>query len=79
LLREARGGDVAKLKVIAVLLAVVLMTIIVIQNTEVVETRVLFLTMRLPRALLLALTFAAGAIVGLLIAVSMSRQKPEPE
>jgi len=70
---------VAKLKVIAVLLAVVLMTIIVIQNTEVVETRVLFLTMRLPRALLLALTFAAGAIVGLLIAVSMSRQKPEPE
>lgn len=69
----------AKLKVIAVLLAVVLMTIIVIQNTEVVETRVLFLTMRLPRALLLALTFAAGAIVGLLIAVSMSRQKPEPE
>jgi uncharacterized integral membrane protein len=54
-----------KLAVAAVL--VVLMIIVVLQNTEIVHTKVLFGTISMPRAMLLAFAFAAGALAGSLL------------
>lgn len=51
--------------VAAVLL--VLAIVVVLQNTETVDTKLLFVTLSMPRALLLFLTLLVGAVIGLLI------------
>jgi uncharacterized integral membrane protein len=53
-----------------VLLAIVL--IVVFQNTQVVETKFLFMTMTMPRAALLAITMLIGIFIGILISLSIS-------
>ncbi len=55
----------------AVLLAVVV--IVVFQNTEVVETKLLLVTISMPRALLLFLTLLIGVIIGLLLGTKLGR------
>jgi uncharacterized integral membrane protein len=50
--------------------------IVILQNMEVVETRLLFFTVSMPRALLLALTALAGFAAGLLVAL---RREPRRE
>ena len=46
---------------------VVLAVIVVLQNTEAVETRVLFVTITMPRALLLLTTLLVGVASGLVL------------
>lgn len=43
---------------------IALVAVLVLQNTEVVEVRLLFWTLSMSRALLLPLVFAAGLLVG---------------
>lgn len=67
------GGTAPKkwrpsLRLIAVMLGVVVALVIVLQNTEAVDTRLLFVTITMPRAVLLLITFLLGVIVGLLAA-----------
>jgi len=52
----------SRAKIIAAAIAAVLVLIIVAQNRETVETHILFLTISMPRAILL------GAVAGLLTA-----------
>lgn len=54
-------------------IATVLITIVVVQNTESVETRLLFARVSMPRAVLLFSTLAIGFVLGLLIA----RRRPK--
>ena len=54
-------------RLIMVALVAVLSLILVLQNTETVETKVFFDTVAMPRAVLLAITFLLGVVVGLLI------------
>lgn len=54
-------------RVIVVAVLAILSLVLVLQNTEAVETRILFATIEMPRAILLAITFLLGIIVGLLI------------
>ncbi len=61
----------AKAKIITLVVLSILMVVIVAQNTETVETRILFFTVAMPRALLLMLTFVIGLIVGLAGAVAV--------
>ena len=65
----------SKAKIIVASIAVVLMIIVVAQNTQSVETRILFVTLAMPRAVLLMLTFGIGAVVGLLVALTLSGKK----
>lgn len=58
--------------IIAAVLAI-LVLIIIFQNTETVETRILWITISMPRAVLLAITFALGALFGILF--SMRRRR----
>ena len=64
-----------KTKLILTVIVVVLMLIVVLQNTQSVETNLLFYTFSLPNALLLALTFASGTVVGLLLSFSLRAKK----
>ncbi len=64
-----------KAKLIAALVLVAVVLIIVLQNTQPVETRMLFMTLTMPRASLLAITMLIGVGVGMLIALGLSGRK----
>ena len=58
-----------------VLILLALAAVVILQNTESVETRLLLATITMPRALLLAVTFLFGAVFGLVLGVRGSRAK----
>jgi len=63
-----------KVKVIVVLVILLLVVIVLLQNTEAVETRLLFMTITMPRVLLLAVTFILGFVGGLITASYILRK-----
>ncbi len=65
----------AKVKLIAALALAAVAGVVVLQNTEPVETRFLFLSVTLPRAALLCLTLLVGIVIGVLVALGMAAQK----
>ena len=60
-------------KQIAAIVAGILAVIVIVQNTATVETHILWITISMPRAVLLALTFALGVLSGILF--SMRRRR----
>jgi len=62
-------------KLVATLVLAVLVVIVALQNTEEVETRVLFATLTMSRALLIAVTFGSGAVVGLVGGLWIARSR----
>ena len=64
-----------KAKIISIVVVSLLSLIVFLQNTQAVETKVLFLTVTMPRVLLLFVTFVLG-FVGGLITASYVLQKP---
>ena len=62
-----------KFKIAVAAVVAVLVVIVIIQNTETVQTRILFVTVEMPRAVLLAITLLLGVVVGLVAALTMSR------
>jgi uncharacterized integral membrane protein len=71
----ARRRPYFRIAMVAVVGAVVL--ILVLQNTETVDTRLLFITVSMPRAVLLFTTFLGGVAVGLLLAFLRKRKAKE--
>jgi uncharacterized integral membrane protein len=65
-----------KAKVIGIILISILAVVIFLQNTQAVETKLLFITVTMSRALLLILTFVAGFATGL-ITMSYMIRKPK--
>ena len=61
-------------KLIAIVIIAVAAIIVVAQNTQVVETRLLFMTVTMPRAILLLITLLVGFVLGMLAAGRMSRK-----
>ena len=57
-----------KLKVVAIAVIAVVAVIVVFQNTQAVETKLLFLTVTLPNAALLFGTLIMGFAIGVLTA-----------
>jgi len=55
-----------KLKIITIAVVLLLVLIVILQNTQSVETKLLFVKITMPRAFLLMLTFLFGFIAGLL-------------
>lgn len=56
-------------KQIAAIVAGIIAVIVIVQNTTTVETHILWITISMPRAVLLALTFALGALSGILFSM----------
>ena len=65
-----------KAKLIAIIVISILAFIIFLQNTESVETKILFMNVAMPRAILLILTFLAGFVAGI-ITTSLLLRKSE--
>ncbi len=63
-------------KVIVWIVLAVLGLLIILQNTQSVETRLLFITIEMPRAALLALSLLIGFLLGALSVWRATRQKP---
>ena len=53
----------------------VLMIVVILQNTEAVETKLLFVSISMPRALLLLITLLIGFVCGILLAGRIGRSK----
>ena len=66
-------------KVIAIIIILLLALIVFLQNTQSVETKLLFLTITMPRVLLLILTFIMGFIGGLITASYILRKTGQPD
>lgn len=60
---------------IVIIIVSLLVLIIVLQNTQSVETKLLFITITMPRAFLLFLTFLFGFVVGAVSILSFSRKE----
>jgi uncharacterized integral membrane protein len=61
-------GKMNTLKVVAIGVIAMLAVIVVFQNTQAVETKLLFLTLTLPNAALLFATLVIGFTIGVLTA-----------
>jgi len=70
-----------KVKLIAIVVVSILTIIILGQNTEPVQARVLFVSVQMSRALLMMLTFVLGFVAGILVPTYFLRKtsgKPKP-
>ena len=61
-------------KVIVAVVLVLLAVVVVLQNTEAVETKVLFINITMPRAALLFVNLVIGFVVGFLVAGRIRRK-----
>lgn len=66
-----------KLKLVGTLSVIVLTVILILQNTQTVETRFLFFKFTMPNAALLGLTLLIGIGLGILIALATSGKRAE--
>ena len=57
-------GTVGKMKIVGIAAVVVLVVVVVLQNTQAVETKLLFLTVTMPNAALLFGTLIIGFAIG---------------
>ena len=72
-----------KVKLIAIIVISILTIVILVQNTEPVQARVVFVTVQMSLALLMMLTFVLGFVVGILVPTYFLRKtggkaKPGP-
>ena len=67
-----------RFKMISIAVLTILGVIIILQNTEQVETKLLFLSITMPRAILLMGTTLIGFALGILVALFFPRnEKPK--
>jgi len=66
-----------KIKLYTALTLLVALLILVFQNTQIVETKFLFMTVAMPRAALLAITMLVGIFIGILIALALTGKKSQ--
>ena len=63
-----------KMKVIVIAILALLAAVIILQNVETVDTKILFITLSMPRAILLTVTWAIGLACGLLIPLKAKKK-----
>lgn len=68
-----------KKNTIIVLVISILALVLILQNTQSVETKVLWITVTMPRALLLFITFLFGFISGIIATGIFTRKKKVPK
>ena len=71
--------DMNRFKMICIALLAVLGIIIILQNTAPVETKLLFLTITMPRAILLMGTTLIGFALGVLVSFFFQRKEQSRE
>ena len=66
-------------KLISIAILAILGIIIILQNTEQVETKILFLSITMPRAILLMGTTLIGFAIGILVSLFFQRKDQQKE
>lgn len=66
-----------KIKIAGIAILALVVLVIVLQNTEAVDTRILFVTLTMPRAALLFGTLVVGFIIGIFTAGKLIGRKKE--
>jgi uncharacterized integral membrane protein len=66
---------VKKMKTIVIIVLTLLVLIVILQNTQAVETKLLFLTITMPKALLIIVALLVGFALGV-IAAGLLRANP---
>ena len=72
-------GTINELKIVAIAVIALMVVVVVLQNTQAVETKLLFLTVTMPNAALLFGTLIIGFAIGVLTAghiVSSAKRRP---
>ena len=64
----------SRVKMISAIVVALLIIIVVLQNTQAVETKLLIITVTMPRAVLLFVTLLVGFVAGLAAASLMTRR-----
>lgn len=67
-----------RIKLILIVLLASFCLVVIMQNTASVETRLLFVTVTMPRAVLLFVTSITGFLAGVIVAVYFLRKHPSP-
>ena len=70
-----KTSPMKRIKMFGPVVLAVLGMIVIIQNTEPVETRVLFFTITMPRAVFLLGTTLVGFALGVLVSLYLTRKK----
>jgi len=68
-----------KAKVTIAVVISLLTLILILQNTQAVETKLLFMTATMPRALLLLVTFVIGFAAGLIVMSFLMSKPSKPQ
>jgi len=68
-----------KAKVTIAVVISLLTLILILQNTQAVETKLLFMTVTMPRALLLLVTFVIGLAAGLIVMSFLMGKPSKPQ
>jgi uncharacterized integral membrane protein len=68
-----------RIRIIISIAVAILVIVIVLQNTQAVETKLLFVTITMPRAVLLLVTLLVGFALGLITATWLSRTRPKQQ
>ena len=63
------------MKLIGALMAILLIVIVILQNTQPVATRLLFITITMPNAVLVGLSLLVGVAAGILVALTFSGKR----
>ena len=73
------GTGMNRFKMISIAILTILGVIIILQNTEQVETKLLFLSITMPRAILLMGTTLIGFALGILVSFFFQRKEQTKE
>ncbi len=68
-----------KFKIILIVVILLIAVIVALQNKEEVETKFLFMSVTMPRMLLILVTFALGFLGGLITASLILRKSDKPK
>lgn len=64
-----------KIRIYSALLILVFSLVVIVQNFEIINLRILFYTTYMPKATLLGITLLVGIIVGILFSSVLGRRK----
>lgn len=67
--------SIQRVKLIGSAILALLALVIILQNTQSVETRILFISVVMPRAALLIVTLVIGFVLGILASWRISKRK----
>ena len=69
----------SRVRIFVAVIVAILIVILVLQNTQTVETKLLFVSITMPRAVLLLVTLLVGFALGLITATWLSRTRPKQQ